>query len=281
MHVLVVGPGVMGETLGTAIREAFPAAHITFLGKRGGRAAYLAERLGGATALSPEGVTAPVDYVVLCLKPQQASGALPPLQPLLHPDSYVLSVMTGFAMAQIAQLLQVSAIARAMPNTPGRIGAGLTVWTSQALKPPAHAVITTTLSRLGEALYVEEEKYLDMATALSGSGPAYVYLFMEALIDAGVHMGLPRYLAERMVLVTLRGAIAYYEQSGKLVTALRHEVTSPGGTTAEAIYQLEKAGLRPALSRAVWAAYQRALALRPSLQSPFTAQSAQVLPEQL
>lgn len=88
---------------------------------------------------------------------------------------------------------------------------------------------------------------------------------MEALIDAGVHMGLPRHLAEKMVLVTLRGSIAYYEKSGKPITTLRHEVTSPGGTTAEAIYHLEKAGLRPALSRAVWAAYQRALALRPAL----------------
>jgi pyrroline-5-carboxylate reductase len=104
---------------------------------------------------------------------------------------------------------------------------------------------------------------MDMATALSGTGPAYVFIFMEALIDAGVHIGLPRHLAEKMVVATLRGSVRYYEVAQKSIATLRHEVTSPGGTTAEAMYRLEKAGFRPALSRAVWAAYQRALSLSP------------------
>ena len=96
-----------------------------------------------------------------------------------------------------------------------------------------------------------------MATALSGTGPAYVFLFMEALIDAGVHMGFPRRIAEQLVVQTIKGSVGYYEQSGTHPAALRNQVTSPGGTSAEAMYYFEKAGFRTAISRAVWAAYQR------------------------
>ena len=100
-----------------------------------------------------------------------------------------------------------------------------------------------------------------MATALSGTGPAYVFLFTEALIDAGVHMGFPRRIAEQLVLQTIKGSAAFYEQAEKHPATLRNQVTSPGGTSAEALYYLEKAGFRTAISRAVWAAYQRSLEL--------------------
>ena len=110
-------------------------------------------------------------------------------------------------------------------------------------------------------MYVDDEKFLDMATALSGTGPAYVFLFMEALIDAGVHMGFSRRDAERLVLKTVRGSVDYAMHSGLHPAQLRNQVTSPGGTSAEAIYQLEKGGLRTVISRAVWAAFQRSVAL--------------------
>jgi pyrroline-5-carboxylate reductase len=100
-----------------------------------------------------------------------------------------------------------------------------------------------------------------MATALSGTGPAYIFMFMEALIDAGVHLGFSRRIAEQLVLQTMRGSIDYADQSGKHVAELRNQVTSPGGTTAAALYQLEKGGLRTVLSRGVWAAYQRSVEL--------------------
>ncbi len=115
--------------------------------------------------------------------------------------------------------------------------------------------------RLGEYIYVDDERYLDMATALSGSGPAYIFMFMEALIDAGVHMGFSRRDAERLVLQTMRGSVEYAEASGLHPAQLRNQVTSPGGTSAEAIYYLEKGGLRTVISRAVWAAYERSVAL--------------------
>ncbi len=108
---------------------------------------------------------------------------------------------------------------------------------------------------------MDDESYLDMATALSGTGPAYVFLFMEAMIDAGVHLGFPRRLAEQLVEQTVRGSADYYISRQEHAASLRNEVTSPGGTSAEALYYLEKAGFRTAISRAVWAAYERSQSL--------------------
>jgi pyrroline-5-carboxylate reductase len=113
------------------------------------------------------------------------------------------------------------------------------------------------LAALGQEIFVEDENLLDMATALSGTGPAYVFLFMEALVDAGVHLGFPRRISEALVLQTLRGSVEYYAQKKDHPAHLRNEVTSPGGTSAAALYYLEKAGFRTAISRAIWAAYER------------------------
>jgi pyrroline-5-carboxylate reductase len=117
------------------------------------------------------------------------------------------------------------------------------------------------LQALGKEIYVEEEDYLNMATALSGTGPAYIFLFMEAMIDAGVHMGFSRYVAEQLVLQTMRGSVEYAAASGEHPAVLRNQVTSPGGTSAEAIYHLEKGNLRTVVGRAIWAAYQRSVGL--------------------
>ena len=115
------------------------------------------------------------------------------------------------------------------------------------------------LGALGQEVFVEEENYLDMATALSGTGPAYVFLFMEAMVDAGVHLGFPRRIAEQLVVQTVRGSVDYYQTRDDPVhlARLRNQVTSPGGTSAAALYYLEKAGFRTAISRAIWAAYER------------------------
>jgi len=161
-------------------------------------------------------------------------------------------------MERIADSLKHPEIIRVMPNTPARIGEGISVWTnSPEVSEDQKEVARQVLICLGTELYVEEEYYLDMATALSGTGPAYVFLFMEALIDAGVHMGFPRRIAEELVLGTLRGSVLYYQSIRDHPASMRNQVTSPGGTSAEALYYLEKAGFRTALSRAIWAAYQR------------------------
>jgi pyrroline-5-carboxylate reductase len=163
---------------------------------------------------------------------------------------------------KLADGLAHAAVVRAMPNTPAQIGQGITVWTatpevSSLQKQQAQAI----LGSLGDEIFFGEEEYLDMATALSGTGPAYVFMFMEAMIDAGVHMGFSRRVATQLVFQTMRGSIEYAAYSGKHVAELRNQVTSPGGTTAEALYHMEKGGLRTVLSRGIFAAYQRSIAL--------------------
>ena len=155
-----------------------------------------------------------------------------------------------------------ASVVRAMPNTPAQIGMGITVWTatdevSAVHKEQAQAI----LGSLGEEIFVEHESYLDMATALSGSGPGYVFMMMEALIDAGVHLCFSRHIARQLVFQTMRGSFEYAERSGKHPAELRNQVTSPGGTTAAALYHMEKGGLRTVISRGIWAAYQRSVEL--------------------
>ena len=174
----------------------------------------------------------------------------------------MLSIVAGASIKKIGAGLKHKAIIRSMPNTPGQIGEGITVWTaSHETSAEQREMAQKILGALGQEVFVEDESYLDMATALSGTGPAYVFLFTEALIDAGVHMGFPRRIAEQLVLQTIKGSASFYEQAEKHPAALRNQVTSPGGTSAEALYYLEKAGFRTAISRAVWAAYQRSLEL--------------------
>jgi pyrroline-5-carboxylate reductase len=176
----------------------------------------------------------------------------------LLPEQVVVSVIAGAPIDVLVHGLNHEAVVRVMPNTPAQVGQGMSVWSTTAgVTDTQRLRVQAVLSALGEELWVEEEKYVDMATALSGTGPTYVFLMMEALIDAGVHMGFPRRIAEQIVLQTVSGSVAFARDSGKHMAELRNMVTSPGGTSAEAIYQMEKGGLRTVLSRAVYAAYQR------------------------
>jgi pyrroline-5-carboxylate reductase len=145
-----------------------------------------------------------------------------------------------------------------MPNTPAQIGLGMTVWTcAHGLSESQRGQAQAVFGSFGEEVYVDDERYLDMATALSGTGPAYVFIFMEAMVDAGVHMGFSRRVAEQLVYQTVRGSVEYARQAGRHLATLRNQVTSPGGTSAEALYQIEKGSLRTVMSRAIWAAYQK------------------------
>jgi len=151
---------------------------------------------------------------------------------------------------------------RAMPNTPAQIGEGMTAWTATPQVNEAQlAQVRAMLGALGKEMYVETERMIDMATALSATGPTYIFLVMEALVDAGVHMGFSRHVAQELVLQTMLGSVLFAQESRKHPAELRNMVTSPGGTSAAAIYQMEKGGLRTVLSKAVWAAFQRAVAL--------------------
>jgi pyrroline-5-carboxylate reductase len=162
----------------------------------------------------------------------------------------------------IADGLGHASLVQAMPNTPAQVGEGITVWTATAgCSAARRSRAGEMLGALGQQVFVEDEDYLDMAAAVSGTGPAYVYLFMEAMVDAGVHLGFPRRIAEQLAVQTLKGAVAFCEHSPSHLARLPNQVTPPAGTSAAAPYYLEKAGIRTAISRAIWTAYERSVEL--------------------
>ncbi len=198
------------------------------------------------------------EIVVFSIKPQMLTRVLPELKGTLRDGQLVISIIAGGRIATLSEGLHHKAIVRSMPNTPAQIGEGLTVWTcTPTVSEPQRLQAAAVFRALGKEVFVDDEKYLDMATAVSGTGPTYTFLVLEALIDAAVHLGFSRDVAHDIVIETMLGSILFAQKSGKHPAELRNMVTSPGGTSAEAIYQMEKGAIRTVLSKAVWAAYQK------------------------
>ena len=261
--IAFIGPGVMAEAIiaGLLNKKLAKPENIIAAGPREERVSELSKKYGIKGANDNSSAASHADVVVLSVKPQRLSEVMKGLKGI-RPEALVLSIIAGANIKKINTGLKHKAVVRSMPNTPGQIGEGITVWTSsKEVTNDQQEIARAILGALGDEVFVEDESYLDMATALSGSGPAYVFLFTEALIDAGVHMGFPRRIAEQLVLQTIKGSASFYHLAGRHPATLRNQVTSPGGTSAEALYYLEKAGFRTAISRAVWAAYQRSLEL--------------------
>ncbi len=262
--IAFIGSGSMAEAMisGLLGRQMADPARLRASGPREERAQQLRARYGLVALSDNAAAVAGADIVVIAVKPQVLGAVLAELGGRIQPGALVLSIVAGAPIARIAAGLGHEVIVRSMPNTPAQIGQGITVWiaapgVSERQREEARAL----LRALGEEVEADHEDQLDMATALSGSGPGYVFLFMEALIDAGVHLGFSRRVSEQLVIQTVLGSVGYYQHSESHVARLRNQVTSPGGTTAEAMYYLEKAGFRTAISRAVWAAYQRSVEL--------------------
>ncbi len=263
-RIAFIGSGIMAEAMITGLlrQEVTSADCIVASGPRVERGDYLSEKYGVGVTTDNREALKEAGIVVLSVKPQMLAAVISDLRGLIPPEALVLSIVAGAKIDTIEQGLDHKAIVRSMPNTPAQIGEGITVWTaSEAVSEEQLEYARTILTALGEEIWVDDEDYLDMATALSGTGPAYVFLFLEAMVDAGVHLGFPRYVAEKLVIQTLRGSVEYVRQAPDHLARLRNQVTSPGGTSAEALYFLERAGFRTALSRAIWAAYQRSLTL--------------------
>ncbi len=263
-NLAFVGSGTMAEAMmkGILNQRLLSPEHIIASGPRPERGRELEKRYAVRWTTDNAEAVEGADVVVLSVKPQVIAKVLPELRRHIEPTALVLSIAAGVAIATLREGLDHDAIARSMPNTPAQVGAGMTVWTvSPETTEEQLAQAQAILGALGEEILVGDETYLDMATALSGTGPAYVFLFMEALIDAGVHLGFSRRIAQQLVEQTVLGAAIFARQSEKHPAELRNMVTSPGGTSAEALYQLEKGGLRTVLSRGVWAAYQRSRSL--------------------
>lgn len=238
------------------------AADLSVSGPRSRRGEYLHQKYGVRPFNENSQAASGADVVVLSIKPQSLDAVMQDLAGRLKTDALVLSIIAGAPIQKMAAGLKHSSIVRSMPNTPGRIGQGITVWTaSEAVTELQREQAGQILKAMGKEIFMEDEKFLDMATALSGTGPAYVFMFMEAMVDAGVHLGFPRRIAESLVVETVLGSVGYFLNSSETrpmhLARMRNDVTSPGGTTAAALYFLDKAGFRTAISRAIWAAYER------------------------
>jgi pyrroline-5-carboxylate reductase len=255
-----IGGGTMAEAMirGLLERQLVPPRHIFVTGPRGERRAELTKRFGVQALASNVEAAKEAHVVIVSVKPQIVPGVLRELRGKVAADKLVLSIAAGVTLRALTSGLDHAIVVRSMPNTPAQVAKGITVWCATAAVDAAHREQTRAiLGALGEEVFVEDEDLVDMATAVSGTGPTYVFLLMEALVDAAVHLGFSRRVAEQIVLQTVEGSAVFARASGKHLAELRNQVTSPGGTSAAAIYQLEKGGLRTVLSKAVYAAFQR------------------------
>jgi pyrroline-5-carboxylate reductase len=256
-----IGCGVMAEAIASALlrAELVDSHQLTGGEPNARRRQELSTRLGIRIVPDNREAARDADLVVLSIKPQTLETVMRELHGRLAPHQVVLSIIPGATIARLTSGLGHPLVVRSMPNTPAQIGYGMTVWhPAPAVDEAACAMVQAVLEAMGQAIRVEDEDAIDMATALSGTGPAYVFLVMEALIDAGVHLGFPRAIAEQLVHQTMLGAVLYAKESRKHPAELRNMVTTPGGTSAAALYELEKGGLRTVIARGVWAAYRRA-----------------------
>lgn len=266
--ITFIGCGVMAESIiaGLLRQKVVGPGQIGASHPREDRRIYLKETYGiDVYAGNAESIGAPSDgdsLVVLCVKPQRINALLRELNGTIRPEHLVISIVAGAKIALMSEALGTQLVVRAMPNTPAQIGAGMTVWTCSPETDETHrAQVRELFSALGKQLHVETENMIDMATSLSATGPTYIFMMMEALTDAGVHMGFSREVSKELVQQTMLGSTLFAIDSHKHPAELRNMVTSPGGTSAAAIYEMEKGGLRTVLSKAVYAAYKRAVDL--------------------
>ena len=259
-RIATVGTGVMAEAMiaGLLRGEQVGPDQVTASHPRPERRAQLGRDYGIRAVESNVDAVRDADVVVLGIKPQMLRRVGPEIGEGLRDGQLVISIIAGATTTALQNVLRHRAVVRSMPNTPAQLGKGMTVWyatpeVTEAQRDQARAL----LGSLGAQLAVDDEKLVAMATAVSGTGPTYVFLVMEALIDAAVHLGFPRHVAHDLVIETLEGSTLFAKQSGLHPAELRNMVTSPGGTSAAALHQLESGRLRTVLSEAVWAAFHR------------------------
>lgn len=264
MKLSFIGGGVMAEAMisGVLRNKVATAADITVSDVAEDRRKHLQAAYSVAALADNTAAARGADLVVLAVKPQNAIDVLSGLRRAVAGQQAVLSIMAGVTIKSIVREVGHEAVVRAMPNMPGQIGAGMTVWTATpAVDVPHRELAANVLAALGKQVAVPEEKYLDAATALNGSGPAYVFLFIEALIDAGVYMGLSRDLARTLAVQTVQGSATMVEATGLHPAVLRDMVASPAGTTVEALLVLERKGFKDAVMEGAIAAYQKSKSL--------------------
>ena len=260
MKIAFIGAGAMGEAMISALLKQKGGKYsILACDIDKARLDYIGKKYKISCSTEAAKTIVDRDVIVLSVKPQVLAGIMKDLKGKIKGAQLVLSIAAGVKIDTIAKGLGHNKVVRVMPNTPTQVGEGMSVWTAtggvtKKQKDAARAI----LGAMGKEIYFPEEKYIDMATAISGSGPAYVFLIMESLIDAAVHIGLPRETSAELVLQTMLGSARLAGESGLHPAELRNRVTSPGGTTAEGLLRLEEGGIRAILSEAVIAAYEKA-----------------------
>ena len=258
--IATVGSGVMAEAMiaGLLRGEQVEASQIIASHPRAERRSELISSYGIRTVEDNCGAVEDADVVVLAIKPQMLARVGREVAPSMRSGQLVISIIAGATTRALSNALGHNQIVRSMPNTPAQLGRGITVWyATPEVTEDQVAQARLLLGTLGIQLQVDDEKLVGMATAVSGTGPTYVFLVMEALIDAAVHLGFPRHVAHDLVIETLEGSTLFAKASGMHPAQLRNMVTSPGGTSAAALHELESGRLRTVLSEAVWAAYRR------------------------
>ncbi|MFP3914889.1 MAG: pyrroline-5-carboxylate reductase [Actinomycetota bacterium] len=257
--VAILGAGAMGEALLRGLLIAgWEIDDISVAVRRPERAKAVQEATGCRVTLDPVEAVKGRQVVVISTKPRDVEALLEQVSGAVRPHQLVVSVAAGVPVRFYEERLAGVAVIRAMPNTPALVGEGVTgIATGRHADEEAVAHATEILQAVGSVRRMDES-LLDAVTAVSGTGPAYVFLLAEALIEAAIREGLPRDVAESMVHQTVRGAGHLLTETGRSSAELRAQVTSPGGTTAAAVHVLEDRGFRALLEDAVRAAAERA-----------------------
>jgi len=260
MTISFIGGGVMAEALIKGIINSgiSNSKNIKVSEPLVGRCSYLESEYGITTVRKNRDLIDNDGLLVLAVKPQTLPQVYSDLSGKIKHGRSVVSIAAGITSSAICKGLSHTSVIRVMPNTPAQIGEGISVWTASEDVPDEDKnSVESMLNTLGENYYVDDEKLIDMATALSASGPAYVFLFLESLIEAGVYLGMSRPMARTLSIKTILGSIELVKNSGKHTAELKDMVTSPGGTTIEALVSLENDGFRAAVINGVRAAFER------------------------
>ena len=260
MNVSFIGGGVMAEAIISGMKDAGLDVNITVSEPIPERARYLADTYGIAIAANNVNAVLASELAVIAVKPQQLADVASEIDKIASSLDRVtfMSIMAGVQAKTIISQLGCDRLIRIMANTPSQVGIGATAWTATpTVSAEMREFAAKMLESFGTQVYFEDEKLVDIATALSASGPAYVFVFIEALIDGAVQLGMTNADARNLAVQMVLGSAVLAKETGEHPADLRNMVTSPGGTTAAALHALEAGGFRKASIDAVLTAYQR------------------------
>ncbi len=264
MNILIIGAGNMGTTYARSLLASHFAAtgEMTLLIRSEASRDRLPEIADSNVYRRPGDFMGQADIVIVSVKPQDFHSLAPAIRPYLHPEQVIISIMAGVSLPALKDALGVPKVVRAMPNLPSQIGMGMTVFScSPDLDRKELFIIQNLLNTTGKALYVENEKLIDSATAVSGSGPAYVYYFMNAMIKAGVELGFTPAQAELLVNQTFMGSVHLQNRNNLSCEDLMRRVASKGGTTEAAFRVFDEQNLEPGIMEGLYSAFRRSLEL--------------------